>query len=97
MESNIDLILQCLPHLEGLSFCSITLRIRKSLQNFALSGHLDKLRKLFCGYVFKSHWEISHSEHFFTTLFEHLPSLEEVSLEVMTSLPMPMNSRYCET
>lgn len=25
VESNIDLILQCLPHLEGLSFCSITL------------------------------------------------------------------------
>ena len=81
VESNIDLILQCLPHLEGLSFCSITLRICKSLQKFALSGHLNKLRKLFCGYVFKSYWEISHIEHFFTTLFEHLPSLEKVSFE----------------
>ena len=65
VESNIDLILQCLPHLEGLSFCSITLRICKSLQKFALSGHLDKVRKLSCGYVFKSYWEISHTEHFF--------------------------------
>ena len=34
VESNIDLILQCLPHLEGLSFCSIALRICKSLQKF---------------------------------------------------------------
>lgn len=79
VESNIDLVLQCLPHLEGMSFCSITLRICTSLQKFALSGHLDKLMQLFCGYVFKSYWEISHSEHFFTTLFEHLPSLEKVS------------------
>ena len=78
VESNIDLILQCLPHLEGLSFCSITSRICKSLQKFALSGHLDKLRKLSCGYFLKSYWKISHTEHFFTTLFEHLPSLEKV-------------------
>ena len=79
MESNIDLIVLCLPLLEGLSFCSITLRICKSLQKFALSGHLDKLMKLYCGHVFKSYWEISHTEHFFTTLFEHLPILEKVS------------------
>ena len=79
VESNIDLILQCLSHLEGLSFCSITLRICKSLQKFGLSGHLDKLKKLSCGYVFKSCWGKSHTEHFFTTLFKHLPSLEKVS------------------
>ena len=87
VERKIDLMLQCLPYLEGLSFYSTSLPIYKSLQKFASSCHLDKLRKLSFGHVFLSLWQLSNVDHVFTALFEQLPRLQELGFGRNEQLP----------
>ena len=87
VERKIDLMLQCIPYLEGLSFYSTSLPIYKSLLKFASSCHLDKLRKLSFGHVFLSLWQLSNVDHVFTALFEQLPRLRELGFGRNEQLP----------